>query len=187
MDSVTQWLGQLRDSRREQAAENLWNRYLRDLLGVARNKLGATPKAVADEHDVAVTAFMALLDGVQRDRFSRLNDRNDLWQVLVMLTERKAFSQRRAQRAQKRGGGRSPQQIPLDLASPEPTPELAVGLAEEYHRRLAELPDDLEREIAVKRLQGYSNRQIAESLDIPLRTVERKLNLIRRTWSEVEE
>ena len=182
MDSVTKWITRLNDSRREQAAEQLWTRYLQRLLQVARQKLGPAPKTAADEEDVAVTAFVELLQGVREERFSQLNDRNDLWQVLIMLTERKAISQRRAEWAQKRGGPEPKLELPQDLEGPEPSPELATELAEQFEQRLAALPDDLEREIAVKRMQGFDNSEIAEMLDVGRRTVERKLALIRRTW-----
>ena len=38
------------------------------------------------------------------DRFPKLNDRQDLWQVLVMPTARKAFQERRQQQAQSAAG-----------------------------------------------------------------------------------
>jgi RNA polymerase sigma factor (sigma-70 family) len=184
MDSVTMWISRLKDSHREQAAERLWNRYLERLLQVARHKLGPGPKTTADEEDVAVTAFAEMLSGVRDDRFSQLNDRNDLWQVLIMLTERKAISQRRAEWAQKRGGSEPKQELPIDLEGPEPSPELAAELAEQFQQRLEELPDELERAVAIKRMQGFSNAEIAEALDVGVRTVERKLSLIRRTWRD---
>ena len=145
MDSVTMWISRLKDSGREQAAEMLWRRYLQRLLHLARQKLGPAPRTTADEEDVVVTAFAALLSGIREDRFSLLNDRNDLWQVLIMLTERKAISQRRADWAQKRGGIESKQELPPDAEAPEPSPELAAELAEEFDQRLKELADELEK------------------------------------------
>jgi RNA polymerase sigma factor (sigma-70 family) len=182
MGSVTMWMSCLKESGREQAAEMLWSRYLERLLHVARRKLGPAPKAVADEEDVALTAFAALLSGIRDERFTQLHDRDDLWQLLIMLTERNAISQRRGEWAQKRGGTAPAKELPADAETPEPSPELALELAEEFDQRLAELADDVEREIAIRRLQGFSNAEIAESLGGGLRTVERKLGLIRRTW-----
>lgn len=182
MGSVTMWITRLKESGREQAAEVLWSRFLERLLRVARRKLGPAPKTAADEEDVAVTAFAALLSGIQDERFAQLNNRHDLWQLLIMLTERKAITQRRREWAQRRGGTGPKLELPSDVEAPEPTPEMAAELAEEFEQRLAELPDDVEREVAVRRLQGFSNAEIAEALDVGLRTVERKLGLIRRTW-----
>ena len=182
MDSVTQWLARLKDCEQADAAERLWDRYLEQLLKLASRKLGDAPRSAADEEDVVVTAFEALLRGIRNDRFARLDDRNDLWQILVMLTERRAISQRRTDWTQKRGGGEPDQELSPELQAPEPSPQQAAQFAEEFNRRLEELPDELERMIAIKRLQGFSNSEIADTLNIGLRTVERKLGLIRRTW-----
>ena len=45
---------------------------------------------MADEEDVALSAFKSFVRAVQEDRFLKLDDRDDLWQILVMLTLRKA-------------------------------------------------------------------------------------------------
>ena len=44
------------------------------------------------------------------------------------------------------------------------------------------LRDDTQREIARLRLEGYENTEIAEKTGVSLRSVERKLKLIRETW-----
>lgn len=44
------------------------------------------------------------------------------------------------------------------------------------------MTDDLQRGIAQLRLEGFSNQEIAQKLNISLRTVERKLGLIREAW-----
>ncbi len=72
---------------------------------MASRKLGDLPRRVADEEDVVLSAFHDFLRGVEEGRFTRLDDREDLWQVLVMLTERKAIGLRRKTQAEKRGGG----------------------------------------------------------------------------------
>jgi DNA-directed RNA polymerase specialized sigma24 family protein len=46
------------------------------------------------------------------------------------------------------------------------------------------LPDKSLCSIAVKKLEGWSNREIAEQLDCSLRSVERKLAVIRGFWSD---
>jgi DNA-directed RNA polymerase specialized sigma24 family protein len=66
----------------------------------------------------------------------------------------------------------------------EPTPAFAAEMVEQMQRRLDELQGPLLREIAVGKLQGYTHQELASQLDISLRSVERKLSLIRRKWSE---
>jgi DNA-directed RNA polymerase specialized sigma24 family protein len=46
------------------------------------------------------------------------------------------------------------------------------------------LDDDSLRQIARLKLEGYTNEEIAERLGIVERTVERRLNRIRRQWME---
>ena len=99
--SVTTWIGLLREGNSD-AAQQLWERYFSRLVEFARGKLRGTGRQAADEEDVALSAFHSFC--VAAERFPRLNNRQDLWQVLVMLTARKAFQQRRRQGAQKRGG-----------------------------------------------------------------------------------
>src|SRR5262245_57219294 len=62
----------------------------------------------------------------------------------------------------------------------EPTPEFAAEVAEECRALLDRLGDDELRRIAVWKLEGYTNREIARGLGKSLATVERKLDLIRR-------
>jgi DNA-directed RNA polymerase specialized sigma24 family protein len=66
----------------------------------------------------------------------------------------------------------------------EPTPEVLAELNEELHRRLALLDGEMLRDVALLRLQGYTNLEIAQRLGIAERTVRRKINRIRREWTE---
>ena len=88
--SVTMWLHQLRDGD-SLAAQKLWESYYCRLVRLARSKLRAMPRRSADEEDIALSAFDSFFRGVEAGRFPQLNDRDDLWQVLFMITERKAF------------------------------------------------------------------------------------------------
>jgi DNA-directed RNA polymerase specialized sigma24 family protein len=59
-------------------------------------------------------------------------------------------------------------------------------VADECRRLLEGLPDDELRTIALLRMEGYSNEQIAERLGCGLRSVERKLDRIRKRWTAEE-
>jgi len=185
--SVTQWIAQLKDGR-ESAAQQLWEYYFHRLVGLARAKLAASPRRAADEEDVALSAFKSLCLGAANGRFPLLQDRDNLWPLLVVLTVRKARDLVRHERRQKRGGaaaGKSPPSE-MDLAtllSEEPTPELSAMVAENCENLLARL-DAPQRQIALLKLDGHNNAEIAERLDCGLRTVERRLALIRRIWDE---
>jgi DNA-directed RNA polymerase specialized sigma24 family protein len=100
--SVSRWIGPLKagDPR---AAQELWERYFQRLVGVARKRLRVRSPRAADEEDVALSAFHSLCRGAQQGRFPRLDDRDDLWRLLVLLTARKASHLVRDEGRQKRG------------------------------------------------------------------------------------
>jgi RNA polymerase sigma factor (sigma-70 family) len=187
--SITTWIALLRAGDAA-AAQPLWERYFARLVAFARGKLQGVSRRAADEEDVALSAFHSFCQAAQR--FPRLNDRDDLWQVLVMLTARKAFQQRRNQQRLKRGGtagadgprtAEAAEAVALDeIVGAEPTPEFAVSLAEHFEALLARLPGEELRQIARLRLEEYSSAEIAERLGITERTVRRKLVLIRSCW-----
>jgi DNA-directed RNA polymerase specialized sigma24 family protein len=68
------------------------------------------------------------------------------------------------------------------LVRREPTPELAATVADEVRHLLGPLPTDGYRAIALKKLEGYANDEIAGSLGCTTKNVEFKLRNIRATW-----
>src|SRR4051812_6051196 len=55
-DGVTLWLRQLEGGDQD-AARLLWQRYYRELVELARARLGQTPRRIADEEDVALSVL----------------------------------------------------------------------------------------------------------------------------------
>lgn len=199
-ESVTEWIAHLKEGA-EDAARNIWERYYGTLVRLARGHLKGVCRAAADEEDVVLSAFNNFCQAVEQGRFPRLHDREDLWRVLVCLTERKALDLVRGEQRLKRGGtvrGGEPfaSEPPglsrrssatgaggLDrLPSREPTPDFASQVAEEFQRLLNLLGDDQLRAVALHKFEGYSSEEIAGTLGCALRTVERKLKLIRELW-----
>ena len=103
--TVTHWLAPLKAGDRE-AAQQLWNAYFARLVAQARSRLRGLPRRAADEEDVALSAFDSFCRGAEHGRFPRLDDRVDLWQLLVVLTVRKAIGLARSEGRQSRGSGR---------------------------------------------------------------------------------
>jgi DNA-directed RNA polymerase specialized sigma24 family protein len=68
------------------------------------------------------------------------------------------------------------------IACPDPTPEFAAILAEECRLRLDGLADETKRRIALLKMEGFSDQEVADRLGCGLRSVVRKLNLIRKSW-----
>jgi RNA polymerase sigma factor (sigma-70 family) len=192
--SVTRWIGDLvAGDAAGSAAQKLWERYFERLVHLARDRLRTGPRGPADAEDAALDAFDSFCRGATAGRFPRLDDRDDLWALLVTITARKASEQVRRERRLKRGGGRVRGERELGQADPdaggldeligrEPTPELAAMMAEQYLHLLGRLDDETLRRIAAWKLEGYSNEEIAARLGCGRRTVERKLGVIRTTW-----
>lgn len=191
--SVTHWIGELKAGN-EQALEPLWERYFHRLVGLASHRLGDIPRLPADGEDVALSAFNSFYQGLMRGHFPVLDDRNNLWRVLVTLTARKAARIVRDERAEKRGGGHVISEPSGDLnsafewrgfhqlISSEPTPEFAAMVGDECRRLLQQLPEAQQRDVALLKMEGYTSEEIATRLGCSLATIERKLKVIRTVW-----
>ena len=194
--SVTHWLGALQGGELD-AAQPLWERYFARLVRLAQARLRTKPwpKAVEDEEDAALSAFDSFCRAATQGRFPRLDDRDDLWRLLVAITERKVIDQMRRVGRRKRGGGRVRTEADLaavgsadepaglnGVVGPEPTPEFAAEFAEEYRRLFEALRDKELRRIAVWKLEGHTVDEIAAQLGCARRTVARRLELIRTLW-----
>src|SRR5262245_38225153 len=101
--SVTRWVTALKGGDLA-AAQPLWERYHRQLVTLARDKLRSSSRRAADEEDVVQNAFHSFFRGVARGRFPRLDDRDNLWRLLVVITARKALDQLGREHARRRGG-----------------------------------------------------------------------------------
>ena len=102
--SVTCWVTALKGGD-PAAAQAIWERYHRRLVGLARDKLRAARRRAADEEDVVQNAFHSFFKGVAAGRFPRLDDRDNLWRLLVVITARKALDQLAHEHSKRQGGG----------------------------------------------------------------------------------
>jgi DNA-directed RNA polymerase specialized sigma24 family protein len=178
----------------ETAVRSLWERYCERLVRLARQKLRNTRRRVADEEDIALSAFHSLCLGARRGRFPALEDRDGLWGLLVFITAQKAADWVAYVRRKKRGGGKVRGHSALDdgpggshedgfdrVLSRSPGPATLKVWAEQYERLLDSLGDGTLRQVAELKVQGYKVEEIAEQLGLARRTVHRKIDLIRKT------
>jgi hypothetical protein len=196
--SKTRLLGQLRskDARvRNEAAQAIWNSYCHALLDLACRSLDRRLQRRIGPDDIVQRTFKSFFLRQQRGEFD-LAGRDDLLRLLMKMTRNKARGAAARETRQRRDYRRdqavhSVADDPgdsdawlLDRAEQGiPTPAEAAEFAEEAERRLEQLPEDLRR-IALYKLEGYTNAEIAALPDHPCveRTVERKLRLIREAW-----
>lgn len=196
-DEVTQWLSGLARAD-ERAVEQVWQEYFEKLVRLARKKMPQGGRREADEEDIALSAFNSFIRGAAAGRFPQLEDRDDLWKILVTITARKVSHQLRRQMQQKRGGGTQRGESAFGEPSgrepgigavlgAEPTPEFAASAAEQCERLLNALPDDEHRRIALLKLEGFTNEEISDAIPCSPRTVDRRLKKIRVLWEQAVE
>jgi DNA-directed RNA polymerase specialized sigma24 family protein len=192
--SITRLIYEMRAGN-SAAADGLWQHFFPQLIEVARRKLRGCHGLVDDEEDVALSAMNRFFRAAQQGRYPSLADRNALWCLLLQITNHRVLNLHRDETRQRRGGGRvggavaasaggSPNshRPEMPVRDDVPTPEFASMMADEC-RRLLELLDDAElRTIAVAKMEGYTNAEIASQLNRSERTVERRLRLIRDRW-----
>ena len=209
-ESVTLWSDQLK-SGDAAAAQRLWEAYFQRMVELARRKLEGVARVVADEEDVALSAFKSFCLGAREGRFTQLLDRDNLWPLLMAITTHKSVDLIRGQNRRKRGGtggskepgsaapSNSNRSAPTstgasagacslsEILSREPTPEFAAEMSDQLERLLAKLDStgdpDLRR-IALLKLEGYRTGEIAERIGCVARTVERKSRLIAQLWGK---
>jgi RNA polymerase sigma factor (sigma-70 family) len=198
--SVTQLIHDLRSENpavRDVAARLIWQRYFHSLLELARSHLDKRVRRRTDEEDVAQSMYKSFCLRQQRGEFD-LAGRDELWRLLVTITLRKARNAVGAQRRRKRdiardrpltveGTRNSHQWILEEMDAAVPTPAEAMVLNEALERRLDALGDKELRQISLWRLEGYTNREIAERLNCTERSIERKVGRVRTVWRSFDD
>jgi DNA-directed RNA polymerase specialized sigma24 family protein len=200
MEHSPQEFADLLDSVRDgddQAIATLWDDYYQQLVRIAAKRLPTNLRRTGDEEDIALSAFNSFIAGIRQDNFPDLSGRDNLWGLLITLTGRKVHAHLRHQTRQKRGGGTvRGESVFLDHAGDlkaggiggvtgggQPA-DIHAELAEACDQLLSQLDDEQLKQIAVMRMDGYLVDEIAERLELSKRAVERRLQLIRRTWTE---
>ena len=198
--SVTRLIQLLRSddaAERDMAARLIWLRYFRDLLELARKNLNRRIHRREDEEDVLQSMYKSFCLRQQRGEFD-LAGRDALWKLLVTITLRKARTAAKRQGRDVRDIARE-QTLPIDdetqsahwvleqMDAAGPSPAEAAVLNEALERRLEALADPELRQIALWRLEGYTNREIADRLDCTERSVERRLERIRSKWMSYDD
>jgi RNA polymerase sigma factor (sigma-70 family) len=191
--SISQWILGAKQGQ-SQAINALWGRYFEQLVRLARQRLAERPRRVADEEDLALSAFASFCRAAEAGRLPDLADRDGLWRLLITITAQKAVDQARHDGRAKRGGGRVRGESALAFGDPEdtpqgladvvgntPTPQFAALMAEQYSRLLNSLEEDLQQ-VALAKMEDRTNQEIADRLDCSVSTVERSLRLIRKIW-----
>ena len=194
--SVSQWIDELKNGS-EEAAQRIWERYFERLVRLAHRRLAGRVTRAVDEEDVALSALDSFCRNASAGRFPQLEDREDLWKLLFTITERKALTQLQHEARQKRGGGQVRGESVFERSdgdsqhgwsdaavSREPTPELAAEVADQVRVLLDALQDDILVQIATLKMAGATNQEVADQVGCSIRSVKRKLQVIRTIWTQ---
>ena len=189
-NSITQWLQQAKEGN-EYARQQIWVRYYERLIRLARSRIATGSARVSDEEDVVVGAFDAFFRALDDGKFPELGDRDGIWRLLVVIADNKTNDLFRHQNRQKRGGGEiRGHSAFLDAGGdgdhfdqvPDPSPDFAEALCCVCNELLTPLKPEL-RQIAVWKMEGFTNKEIADELKCVEESVRRKVVLIRSIWS----
>jgi RNA polymerase sigma factor (sigma-70 family) len=176
--SVTQLIHAVQGDR-PSAVAPLLAVYFDRLVQLARRRLQGLPGMANYDEDLALRSFYSVYRRVRDpERPLRLTGRDDLWRLLATRTISRAIDLIRRHRP-----GEAPGEHDLEqLLAREPTPEEAAAMADECRRLLDLLEDPELRQIALWKVEGHTNEEIAVRLDCVPRTVERKVSRIRLLW-----
>lgn len=186
--SVTGWIEDLKNKDPD-AQRKIVKRFSDRLIRCANQWLRGSGCRITDGDDIA---NMALFNFFEKDpnQFEQLLNRNDLWKLLLVMAERRAIDQIRKETSQKSGGKRLVSESVIrgigdgpngadNIANPFAQPDYELMLIEEAETRLNSLPSNVLRRVALERMYGYRNAEIAKRMKLSLRSVERKLREIR--------
>jgi DNA-directed RNA polymerase specialized sigma24 family protein len=194
LGSITLLVRRLTAGDRE-AARHLFDRYYRRLVGLARARLKGKPRGMAGAEDVAAAAFASFCQIAEANEIDPpLTDRANLWALLVGITANKARNLTEHETAQKRGGGavRGEEALvgPEDSSAgpggldqfpaPDLPPDLIVQVNQEFERLMGLLSKQNLADVALWKMDGDTDEEIAAKLGRNVRSVQRKLDLIRR-------
>jgi len=175
-DSFTEWLARLR-ARDGATAREVYQRFTRQLIALARRQFGARLQHKVDPEDVVQSAYKSFFRRFDAGKIA-VGSWNGLWGLLTLITLRKCADRVEYHLAQRRDPAREAGAAAdagdgalwPEAPGREPTPLEAAVLNETVERLLAVLDED-ERPVLELSLQGYTTREISERLGRAERTV----------------
>jgi len=169
----------------QDAAVQIFDRFTRRLIGLARAHLDTLIRQKVDPEDVVQSVYKSFFHRFAEGEFD-IASWGSLWGLLAVITVRKCGhcieyfqSERRDVRAEAplprfTDGSASS----WDVLASDPTPSQAAMLAETVADLMRTL-DERNRQIVMLRLQGYQFAEIAELAGCTERTVQRVLKRVR--------
>ena len=167
----------------QEAARQIFERYVSQLLTLASRRISQRLASRVDPEDIVQSVFRTFFHRAREGQF-QIDDPDDLCKLLARITVHKTLRQiafhRRAKRdaCQEAGQGDAEADHMMSLLASEPTPEDTVALYDQMEHFLGQLGTE-DRRILQMRMEGYSNVEIADKLNITDRKIRRLLERIR--------
>jgi DNA-directed RNA polymerase specialized sigma24 family protein len=189
--SITRWLTEVSARRETDRSELLWRRFGIRLVRLARHHLRGIQDRAYDEEDLALSTMNEFYRRASLGSYDKLENRDDLWRLLMKISLNKSRNRLRALRRIKRAAKTPSQEIyPVKNAKEidwTNTPEWLAIVAEQSEYLLRVLddhdPSGMLQQITLMKLDGASNSQIANDLGCTRRAVAARLIWIQGIWN----
>lgn len=190
-NNVSHWIDLVKDVD-SAAANHIWQHYFDRLVQSVRQRIMGQNRAVSDEEDIVLSVFESFYAAAEKGRFPDLSDRDDLWRLLLRMSARKVIDKRRHDQRQRRGGdveirsldGRGSDDCVIQVIGNEPSPDMVLMIQESVEQFFSHLGVGHLQDLAVAKLEGHSNAELAQRLQCSERTIERRLHLIREKYQQ---
>jgi len=174
------------------AATEIFNRFARRLVGLARSRLDDRMRQKVDPEDVMQSAFKSFFR-VQGDGKLEMANWDSMWAILTVITLRKCGHRVEYFHAARRDVSRevtprrnSDDSVPsFQAIARDPTPSDAAMLEETVEQLLHGL-EPREQEVVTLCLQGHTAAEISERVGRTERTVHRILERIRKRLDRLQ-
>ena len=176
----------------EAAAREVFQRFVRRLVRLARSQFDAVLRRKVDPEDVVQSAYKSFFLRYGAGKLE-VRDWDNLWGLLTVITLRKCLDRVEYHRAERRDVQREAAAQPgaagtepwWEAVAREPTPEEAAVLAETVEHLLRSLAED-ERPVLEMSLQGYTTQEISERLALAERSVRRLRERFRKQLERMQ-
>jgi RNA polymerase sigma-70 factor (ECF subfamily) len=190
-DSFTDVMTRLRAGD-ETAAREVFERFVRKLIRLARSQFDAVLRRKVDPEDVVQSAYKSFFLRYVEGKL-KVHDWGNLWGLLTVITLRKCLDRVEYHRAERRDVQREAAPQPgaagsepwWEAVAREPTPEEAAVLAETVAQLLRDL-GEAERPVLEMSLQGYTTLEISDRLGLAERSVRRLRERLRKRLERLQ-
>lgn len=174
----------------EQAAEELFRRYVGRLTALAQKRLSDRLARRVDPDDIVQSAYRSFFVHARDGAYS-FKESGDLWRLLVVITlnklrrqvERHSAGKRAMNHEQSFQNDGSTTALRPEAVAGEPSPDEALAVVEEVQQLMQGLTPS-QCQMLELRLQGYTVDEIAAQVNRSERGVRRLLDKIKERLNE---